>query len=162
MNDLLEGMVRHPDYATSIMAATKVRKMTLRQAVLHEALRSRGHGITDDELKAIYPRTPESSVRKRRTELAQENVLLATGRVRKNRHGQEETVWMHRDFHHNPPPLMEREQPTSKAQQIVMLEARVRLLEATMREALEAHDKAGTTEFANLKMVHILTAALSA
>jgi Restriction alleviation protein Lar len=30
-----------------------------------------------------------------------------------------------------------------------------------MREALEAHDKNGTVEFANLKMVHILTAAIA-
>jgi hypothetical protein len=150
-------MVRVPDHRTSITAATRVHRLTLRDAVLEAAHEARERGITDDELKVRYPDTPESSVRKRRTELTQENVLLDSGRVRKNRHGQEEKVWMHRAFHFNPPPLTEREQPISKAQQIVTLEARVRGLEHAIRQAIE---QSGGASFAAYKMADILTAAL--
>ena len=84
--------------------------------------------------------TAESSVRKRRSELAQENVLLDTGRVRKNRHGNEEKVWMHREFHHNPPPLVDRVQPISKDQQLQTAQARILTLEAAIRSVLNRPD----------------------
>ena len=152
MNSLLDGMVRRPDHSTSIAAAIKVRRRTLREVVIDEALSEGAVGITDDELKARYPQTPESSVRKRRTELAQENVLLESGRVRKNRHGQEEKVWMHRDFHWSPPPLVDRAPPMSKDHQITILEAQKRALQFAMREAIARPEQATS----------ILTAALAA
>jgi len=62
--------------------------------------------------------------------------LLESGRVRKNRHGQEEKVWVHRDKHPFPPPLVDRVQPVSKDHQIATLEAKVRGHEHTMRQAL--------------------------
>ena len=143
MTDLIElaGMVRRDDHATSIAAATTVRRVTLRQCVLDIALQKGALGITDDELKVAHPDTPESSVRKRRTELAQENVLLDTGRTRMNRHGQDEAVWVHRDFHAFPPPLVERTAPMSKDHQITILEAQKRALQIAMVEAVEnRHD----------------------
>lgn len=148
----LAGMVRRDDHATSIAAASTVRRVTLRQCVLDIALQAGHDGIIDDELKVAHPDTPESSVRKRRTELAQENVLLDIGRTRMNRHGQEETVWMHRDFHWSPPPLVDRAPPMSKDHQITILEAQKRALQFAMREAIARPEQATS----------ILTAALAA
>lgn len=119
----IEGMVRKPDHPTSIAAAAKVKRVTIRALVEREAIMAGPRGIIDDELKATYPDRPESSFRKRRTELTQENHLLDTGRTRVNRQGQEEKVWMHRDFHHAPPPVKEREKPVSKSDRLVRLEA---------------------------------------
>lgn len=165
MNDLLEGMVRRDDHATSIAAASSVRRVTLRQCVLDIALRAGRNGITDDELKVAHPDTPESSVRKRRTELAQENVLLDTGRTRLNRHGQAEAIWLHRDFHWSPPPLVDRTPPISKDQQIIILEAQKRALRVAIEQSIKLSkenphgDGFSTTAE---QMTDILEAALSA
>lgn len=123
------GMVRRSDHRTSVLAAASVKRVTLRELVLRHAAAAEARGITDDDLKAAWPEKPESSVRKRRTELAQENRLIETAYVRTNRQGQEERVWVHRDFHHNPPPIREREKVVSKSDQIVRLEAEVRRLQ---------------------------------
>lgn len=109
MNDLLEGMVRRPDHATSIKAAGKVRKFTLRETVEQYARDVMREGFIDDDLKAAWPGKPESSLRKRRTELAQENRILDTGLTRTNRFGHEEIVWVHRNYHPSPPPMQERD-----------------------------------------------------
>jgi hypothetical protein len=153
-------MVRHSDHATSIAAAATVRRVTLRQCVLDIAERAGRVGVTDDELKIAHPDTPESSVRKRRTELAQENVLLDTGRTRLNRHGQAEAVWVLRDFHPCPPPVLNRTQAMSKDNQIATLQARVRGLECAMRQAIHEAEGSGGASFAAIKMTDILTAAL--
>lgn len=61
------------------------------QAVLDFAIQ-RGD-FTDGELKAAYPDAPESTYRKRRTELVRKGFLMDTGMTRANRNGREETVW---------------------------------------------------------------------
>lgn len=131
MNDL-SGMHRKPDHETSIKAAGKVRRFTLREQVIEFAKASLAHGFTDDDLKAAWPDKPESSLRKRRTELAQENVLVANGFERTNRHGQDEKVWVHRDFHPSPPDVVERD-VASKQSKLARLEAQVRLLREALR-----------------------------
>lgn len=125
MNDLIDGMVRKPDHSTSVAAAQTVKRQTLRQLVEEHALGVGGRGFIDDDLKAAWPDSPESSVRKRRSEMAEENLILETGRTRLNRKGQSEKVWMHRQFHHNPPPIVERQKKPSRADEIVRLEAEV-------------------------------------
>lgn len=128
MTDL--GMTRRPDHSTSEAAAfvVQVKKVTLRERVIQLAHTMRSYGFTDDFLKIKHPDAPESSLRKRRTELAQENILLETGETRQNRHGQYEKVFIHRDYHPCPPPVIEREPQESKAGKIVRLEAQERLL----------------------------------
>jgi len=118
-------MHRRLDHATSVGAAQSatIRKMTMRDRVLQLAHTMRAHGITDDFLKIKHPETPESSLRKRRTELAQENVLLENGTTRPNRHGQQEKVFVHRDYVAMPPPLVERGPTESKDGIIVRMRA---------------------------------------
>jgi len=91
--------------------------------------------------------------------------LLESGRVRKNRHGQEEKVWMHRDFHWSPPPLVDRAPPMSKDHQITILEAQKRALQVAMQRAIKLskegphHNGFSTTAE---QMTDILEDALSA
>jgi len=162
MNDLIEGMVRKPDHDTSIAAALKVNRLSLQEIVIGHAMAAGGNGIIDDDLKRAYPEQPESSVRRRRTDLAKQNVLLDTGRTRLNQFGQREKVWVHRDFHHNPPPIIERQPTISKDHQIVILEAKLRAKNIAIRDALEAHHEADQSIKARSRVTDILTAALSA
>jgi hypothetical protein len=136
MSHDIQGMVRRDDHRTSVDAAInlKARRFTLREQVIEFAKASLAHGLTDDELKTARPETPESSLRKRRTELAQENILVETGVTRVNRHGQDEKVWMHRDFHPSPPPIVERD-ISAKPSRIARLEAEIERLKAI----LDAH-----------------------
>ncbi len=118
------GMVRHNDHSTSKRAASGVRRFTLRERVIEHARLTKNYGFTDDELKADHPQHPESSFRKRRTELAQENRIVETGALRANRFGQAEKVWVHRDFHPSPPPIVERD-TTPKQSKLARLEAQL-------------------------------------
>lgn len=132
IEDAIKGMHRRNDHATSIKAARGVRRWTLREEVIQFALDAGYNGFTDDDLKAAWAYRPESSLRKRRTELTQENILLATALTRQNRFGQEERVWCHRDRHryvNGPiPPVVERD-TTPKQSQMARLKARVADLE---------------------------------
>lgn len=99
------GMCRVSDHATSEAAAAKVsqRKPTIRALVLIYAQQA-SNGFIDDDLRVIDPDAPESSLRKRRSELTDDNLILDSGRTRHNKHGLESKVWIHRKFHPNPPP----------------------------------------------------------
>lgn len=129
------GMVRKDDHATSIAAAETVNPATLRARVLHFADACGRDGFTDSYLRGLDRNRPESSMRKRRTELAQENWLIDTGRTRENEHGQQEIVWVHRDHCVSPPPLKQREPQISKDEQINRLKAREAELIALLRQA---------------------------
>lgn len=124
--DLL-GMHRHGDHETSVKAARGVRRFTLREIVEQYAQGCGRSGFTDEDLKLMQPPRPESSLRKRRTELAQENRILETGRTRTNDFGQQEKVWVHRDYHPSPPPVVERD-TTPKQSRLARAEAQVKEL----------------------------------
>ena len=98
------GMVHNPDHSTSIKAARKVKRPTIRSKVLAFAEQD-GDGFIDEELRTIDPDAPESSLRKRRTELTDDGYILDSGTERKNSKGQDCTVWIHRKFHPAPPPV---------------------------------------------------------
>ena len=102
---------RRDDYQTSVDAAATVAKAqaTIRDAVLAHALAAGPEGFTDDDLVQLSPGTPESSWRKRRTELLQEGWVVQTDRERVNRFGNKETVWVHRDHVLQPPALRSRQ-----------------------------------------------------
>lgn len=103
-------MHRTSDPKTSREAAEKIapRAPSIRDRVLSYAKARGQHGFIDDNLKAEFPSAPESSYRKRRSELAGENWLVDSGKTRSNCHGNQEVVWVHRDFVDLPPPLVER------------------------------------------------------
>lgn len=85
---------------TSRKAAEVVagKKPTIRARVEQYARDRGARGFTDAELRmAVGTTGPESSFRKRRTELAQDGVVLDTGRERPNEHGVKATVWVHKD-----------------------------------------------------------------
>lgn len=119
----IRGMVRNPDQRTSILAAQRVRRVPIREYVLNYALSCERDGFIDEDLLASKPGQPESSLRTRRNELMQENYLLDSGRERVNRRGQMMIVWVHRDFHPCPPPVVEREIPESPKAENARLKA---------------------------------------
>lgn len=129
------GMHRRDDHETSVKAAKGVRRFTLRETVAEFARDCERTGFIDDDLKAYWPQKPESSLRKRRTELAQENVVVETGLTRVNRAGQDEKVWVHRDYHPSPPEIVERD-TSPKASKVARLEAKAALLDELLTLAL--------------------------
>jgi hypothetical protein len=100
---------RSTDPRTSHRAAHKVRPRapTIRAQVLAFA-RNRMDFI-DEDLVEAFPGSPESSYRKRRSELTEGNWIVDTGRTRRNGDGNDMVVWQHRDRHPSPPPLKARE-----------------------------------------------------
>lgn len=96
-DDLPLPGTRSDDHETSLEAAATVVKVrgTIARRVLEHAASDdvSGLGFIDDDLKALYPDAPESSYRKRRTELAAAGYLSSAGDQRKNRKGQRELVW---------------------------------------------------------------------
>lgn len=114
-NASVTGMTRFLDHMTSIAAAEKIlkRELTIRERVTHFAL-SRPYGFTDDDLKAAFPDSPESSYRKRRSELSKENIIVPRGDEKLNRARNEETIWMHRDHMQFPPPIKPRQAAPSR------------------------------------------------
>lgn len=115
------GMTRAPDLFTSIAAAETVskRKSTIRELVIMYA-ESKAQGFTDDDLREAFRRgpdgkeRPESSYRKRRTELTEERIILPLADHEKNRAGNEAYLWIHRDFVLMPPPIRARQQKPSR------------------------------------------------
>ena len=98
--------VRRNDHDTSRAAADKaaVAQGTIKAAVLSFAETAGPAGFMDDQLVEANPDSPESSWRKRRTELTQEGHLCDSGSKRMNRQGNLEVVWVHRMFANSPPP----------------------------------------------------------
>lgn len=87
---------RRDDYRTSQAASDALKPVTgkIALAVLG-FVRKRGvYGATDAEIRHAFPDAPESSYRKRRTELAQRGYLVDGRMTRKNFNGRDETVWI--------------------------------------------------------------------
>jgi hypothetical protein len=95
---------RQDDHPTSSRAAAKVAaaQETIKARVLRFAKEAGADGFIDADLLAKFPDSPESSHRKRRTELTTEGLIVDSGRTRTNDHGNAEVVWLHREFHHGP------------------------------------------------------------
>lgn len=91
---------RTNDHETSELAADKLEPEVgkLRLYVERFAYQKGEDGLIDDDLIATNPDMVESTLRKRRTELAQMRVIGTKGGKRFNRAGNKETVWHHRDF----------------------------------------------------------------
>ena len=106
--ELPRGMVRQPDHVTSMAAAAVAERSgdPLRMQVLRFAKDAGPGGFIDEDTRSIDPARPESSLRKRRAELAEKNWIVEAGYTRRNSHGQESKVWIHRDFDGCPPPLV--------------------------------------------------------
>jgi hypothetical protein len=99
--DIRPGMLREDDYATSVEAAKTVvhKQGTIRAKVEQYSIERAAYGFIDDDLRERFGlHHPESSFRKRRTELAQDGVILNSGQSRPNRNGDQATVWVHKDY----------------------------------------------------------------
>ena len=88
---------------TERLAAEKVRPVTgkIRRRLVAFALLQGAEGLTPDEACADQPERTPYSVRPRVTELASAawgKVLVETTRMRPNRRGNLEMVYVHRDF----------------------------------------------------------------
>jgi hypothetical protein len=99
---------RREDPDTSHKAARTLRRtrLSLRDKVLSFAA---DHAdFIDEDLVHAFPDAPESSYRKRRSELTEEGWIVDSGRRRKNGDGNDMIVWVYRSRHPNPPPLIGR------------------------------------------------------
>lgn len=96
------------DPRTSHRAARRLKpgRLTIRDRVLSFAA-DRPEFI-DEDLVDAFPDAPESSYRKRRTELTEEGWIVDSERTRNNRDGNAEIVWVYRSKHPSPPPLRSR------------------------------------------------------
>lgn len=84
-----------PDGGAFIMK--NVRRATIRDAVLAFAKSAGAAGFIDHDLRAINPDAPESSIRKRRSELTQQGIIVNTGNTRTNENGVSAFIFKHRD-----------------------------------------------------------------
>lgn len=102
---------RRSDPDTSHKAAETVSPAlpSIRARVLEFALAAGKRGFIDGDLVKAFREHPESSFRKRRSELSEERWVLDSGDRRDNDFGNEEIVWIHRDHVVGPPPLLTRE-----------------------------------------------------
>lgn len=107
---------RRSDPRTSHSNADKVRPRVpkIRDQVL--AFAHDREDFIDEDLVQAFPGTPESSYRKRRSELTEENWIVDTGRTRKNGDGNDSIVWQHRHRHPSPGPLIPRVVKATKAE----------------------------------------------
>lgn len=94
----MTALVRNTDPATSHSAAVKVDRTTIRDRVLAFALAAGPLGFIDHDLQSIDPTAPESSIRKRRSELTRDGLIINTGSTRMNANNVASFVWKHRDF----------------------------------------------------------------
>lgn len=163
-NPELRGLHRRDDHHTSVKAAASIlpKRFTIRQQVEQFALDCGAAGFVDEQLEEEFPHWAPSSWRTRRSELAQENIILDSGRTKRNAAGREMIVWLHRDHHSNPPAKVERQPPQSKANRIAHLEAQNRGLVIAMRDAIKVHK--GDAGFCGTaaQMAEILEAAIAA
>ena len=94
-----KGMIRNPDYATSIAAAQNVaEELSELQERVMLAFKVRGdQGFTDIELEEYcnetFGRRGQSTYRKRRTELFQKGLLVPMGKRRPPHSRSALTVW---------------------------------------------------------------------
>jgi hypothetical protein len=125
-------MTRTPDHSTSKKAARKVAgaRVTVRSLVLEFATRA-PKGFADEAMVKMRPDWSESTARKRRTELTEENIILWTGQEIINDHGNPVKVWIHRNFVPSPPPIVARKAKATRKQ----LEAEI----ARLRKILDSH-----------------------
>lgn len=116
MNENRKGRSREPDHSTSEQAAENVgrRAPTIRARVLAFAA-ERPLGFIDEDLRNLDPDAPESSYRKRRTELTQDGLIVDSGLKRRKRNGELAIIWCHRKFHPAPPPIVEKAKGKSAA-----------------------------------------------
>lgn len=105
---------RRDDPDTSHLAADTIRPAvpTIRLQVKNYA--HEHFEFTDDELVHAFPDSPESSYRKRRSELTEQGWIVDTGKRRANGDGNLCIVWQHRDHHPDPPPLKTKSGKASK------------------------------------------------
>ena len=139
MNDF-RAHARRGDLQTSHRAAEAVtpRIPTIRQQV-EDYARGRGpEGFIDEELSEHFGEVAatRSSYRTRRSELTVENRILDTRRLRRNSLNLECEVWVHRDHHPDPPPIVAAVR--GKARDVLKGEAmahvaKLRLLAAGLR-----------------------------
>lgn len=100
---------RRGDPDTSRKAARKVEPHTpsIRDQVDGFAKHCGSVGFIDEELSDRFGSAEQSSYRTRRAELADQNIILDSGKRRFNKGMNECIVWVHRDHHPNPPLVLE-------------------------------------------------------
>lgn len=144
MSDNMTG-AGHPH--TSEEAADVIRPVvsTIRERVLSYAT-AHSDGFIDEDLVNRWSDAPESSYRKRRTELVEENWIIDSGRTKQNSHGRDCVIWMHRQFVMSAPPVVERAKP-----QTSMMKSHTRdVLIPTWEKELRIARESGKASYANL------------
>lgn len=147
----------HPD--TSFKAASRLRPRApaIRQQVLDFAF-TVGRAFTDDELVRAHPDSPESSYRKRRSELTEENRIVDSGYRTHNANQNAAVMWVHRDHAHlfgiEPGPVQKRRPSAQERAELIgeahASAAKLRLLAAYLRRTYGLVSAAQIEEGADL------------
>lgn len=96
---MVTGLTRTDDHATSIAAAARIadKLRPLQRMVYMQLAQAGDDGLTDSELRArcdaAYLKRPESTYRKRRSELVAMGIVEPTGQRRNNQSGQPEKAY---------------------------------------------------------------------
>lgn len=111
-----QAHARAGDRATSHAAAAAITPMLpLLQGAIERYALGFPAGFTDVDLLDWRGDKHPSTLRSRRAELTARNIILDSGRtVIPEGHAQRHTVWIHRSFVDDPPPLAAKVSPPSK------------------------------------------------
>jgi hypothetical protein len=101
----IPARARNTDPETSHKAAEAIEPhtATIRRQVEAFAHQRGDEGFIDEDLSRAFEAENVSSYRTRRAELADQNIILDSGRRRQNEGGRECVVWVHRSFVLQPP-----------------------------------------------------------
>ena len=117
MSDLFAGdraHARRSDPATSHRAADVVTPvLNAIQRQVEQYAKSKLSGFLDVDLVAAFPDMGPSTLRTRRSELSDRNIILDSGKRQKpDGASSPHTVWIHRDYVAGAPPVCEPKAPT--------------------------------------------------
>lgn len=121
MNDLFDHRPEHhararkDDLQTSHDAAKAVNADAQREIVRSFAL-NQPFGFIDEQLERARSDMRPQALRSRRSELTRDNWIINTGETRPNSRNRKCTVWKHRNYVTNPPPIIEGKPDETKAQ----------------------------------------------
>lgn len=126
---MMEAHARRTDPDTSHEAAAAVTPglRELQQRVETFARMAGFDGFTDAEMEDKLD-DPGSTLRTRRSELTARNIVLDSGRRRKfGESTRNRIVWVHRDYHPNPPPICDAPRVLTKEERSRGVEHAARL-----------------------------------
>lgn len=126
---------RRDDPGTSHDAAAAITPgLPALQRLVEDTALNFSEGFTDVDLCFLNPEQGPSTLRSRRAELCARNIILDSGRrVIPEGHTQRHTVWLHRSFVPQPPPILEPNAPGPGRDEALLFAAKLDGYAATQK-----------------------------